>query len=107
MIAFLVALSALLLSVPFLVPRLGFLVLIAFVPLLCAERSLRNRDEAVLDLALLDVRALECRDDILGVQCHCRRGIFAVLANALQMSLIFGLFGGAGNIFMEPFRTCS
>ena len=37
MIAFLVALSALLLSVPFLVPRLGFLVLIAFVPLLCAE----------------------------------------------------------------------
>jgi apolipoprotein N-acyltransferase len=93
MIAFLVALSALLLSVPFLVPRLGFLVLIAFVPLLCAEEIASETEMKrfwiwhYLTFVLWNAATTfwVCNATVGG-------GIFAVLANALQMSLIFGLF---------------
>lgn len=93
MIALLVALSALLLSVPFLVPRLGFLVLIAFVPLLCAEEIASETEMKrfwiwhYLTFVLWNAATTfwVCNATVGG-------GIFAVLANALQMSLIFGLF---------------
>lgn len=93
MIALLVALSALLLSVPFLVSRMGFLVLIAFVPLLCAE-EIASKSEMkrfwiwhYLTFVLWNAATTfwVCNATVGG-------GIFAILANALQMSLIFGLF---------------
>ena len=86
-------LSATLLSLPFLVPHSGFLALIGFIPLLFMDRI---ADE-------LKVRRLwpwhymtfvmwntattfwVCNATIGG-------GIFAILANSLQMSLVFGLF---------------
>ena len=86
-------LSATLLSLPFLVPHSGFLAPIGFIPLLFMDRI---ADE-------LKVRRLwpwhymtfvmwntattfwVCNATIGG-------GIFAILANSLQMSLVFGLF---------------
>ncbi len=65
----LAALTVLLMSIPFLVPHCGWLALIGWVPLLCLEH--------------------------IASQTGIRRlwpGLFAIFANALQMSLIFGLF---------------
>ena len=64
----LVALFAVMMSIPYLVPHTGFLALFAIVPLLC-----------------MDTTFWVCNATIGG-------GIFAVLANSLQMSLVFGLF---------------
>lgn len=92
-ILLLIVLSSALLSVPFLVQGTGWLSLIAFVPLLWAEN-------------------LAASDGMKGFwRCHylcfvlwnaattfwvCNAtvggGVFAILANAFQMSLIFGLF---------------
>lgn len=87
------ALSAVLLSIPWLVPRMGVFSLFGFVPLLCAE-YVASRDRVrrfwpwhyftfVLWNALTTFWV--CNATVAG-------GIFAVLANALQMSLVFGLF---------------
>ena len=87
------ALFVLLMSVPFLVEGCGCFALLGFVPLLCMERVAAERSvkhfwwwhfgtfaawNAVTTFWV-------CNATIGG-------GIFAVLANALQMSLIFGLF---------------
>lgn len=89
----LTVLSSALLSVPFLVPGTGWLSLIAFVPLLWAE-----------DLATGDDIKGFCRWHYLCFVlwnaattfwvCNATvgGGVFAILANAFQMSLIFGLF---------------
>ena len=89
----LTVLSSALLSVPFLVPGTGWLSLIAFVPLLWAE-----------DMATGDGVKGFCRWHYLCFVlwnaattfwiCNATvgGGVFAILANALQMSLIFGLF---------------
>lgn len=92
-ISFLCALSAILLSVPWLLPHTGFLALFALVPLLCADRiasmaSLRrfwiwHYLTFVLWNALTTFWV--CNATLAG-------GIFAILANALQMSLIWGVF---------------
>jgi len=89
----LILLSAVLLSVPFLVPGTGYLSLVAFVPLLFAELL---ADETGLKgfcwwhyLCFLLWNAATtfwvCNATVGG-------GIFACVANAFQMSLIFGLF---------------
>ena len=85
--------SAVLLSLPWLVPGCGLLALLGFVPLLCAERVaslsgtrhfwLWHYGTFVLWNALTTFWV--CNATVGG-------GIFAVLANALQMSLIFGIF---------------
>lgn len=89
----LVALSSALLSVPFLVSGTGWLSLIGFVPLLWAE-NLASEDGMkgfcwwhYLCFVLWNAATTSwvCNATVGG-------GIFAVLANALQMSLIFGLF---------------
>ena len=87
------AASAVLLSLPWLVPHLGLLSLVAFVPLLLAEYIaagagvkrfwIWHYSTFVLWNALTTFWV--CNATVGG-------GIFAVLANALQMSLVFGLF---------------
>ena len=89
----LTVLSSALLSVPFLVPGTGWLSLIAFVPLLWAE-NLATDDGMkgfcwwhYLCFVLWNAATTfwVCNATVGG-------GIFAVLANAFQMSLVFGLF---------------
>ena len=89
----LTVLSSALLSVPFLVPGTGWLSLIAFVPLLWAE-NLATQDGTkgfcwwhYLCFVLWNAATTfwVCNATVGG-------GIFAVLANAFQMSLVFGLF---------------
>ena len=92
-ILLLVLVSSVLLSVPFLVPGTGWLSLIAFVPLLWAE-DIATGDEMkgfcwwhYLCFVLWNAATTfwVCNATVGG-------GIFAILANAFQMSLIFGLF---------------
>lgn len=89
----LVAVFAVMMSLPWLVPHMGFLALFGFVPLLCLERLasiyktkrfwLWHYSAFVLWNALTTFWV--CNATVGG-------GIFAVFANALQMSVIFGLF---------------
>ena len=89
----LVLLSAALMSVPFLVPHCGFFALFGLVPLLCMDRIASM--EGVRRVWIYHYSAFVlwnafttfwvCNATVGG-------GIFAVLANALQMSLIFGVF---------------
>lgn len=89
----LVALSAVLLSVPFLVPHCGFVALVGFVPLLCAERIATATGTkhfwiyhyTCFLLWNLIATFWVCFSTVGG-------GLFASFANALQMSLVFGLF---------------
>lgn len=89
----LAAASAVLMSVPFLVPHTGPLALIGLVPLLCMDR--------IADMTgMKRVWVLHYSSFVLWNAfttfwvCNATvgGGIFAVLANAFQMSLIFGLF---------------
>lgn len=89
----LIVVSLVLLSVPFLVPGTGWLSLIAFVPLLWAE-DIATGDEMkgfcwwhYLCFVLWNAATTfwVCNATVGG-------GIFAILANAFQMSLVFGLF---------------
>ena len=87
------AASAVLLSIPWLVPHMGLVSLVALVPLLLAEYIaagagvkrfwIWHYSTFVLWNALTTFWV--CNATVGG-------GIFAVLANALQMSLVFGLF---------------
>ena len=87
------AASAVLMSIPFLVPHTGFLSLIGLLPLLCMERiaSLTGKKRVwiyhytsfVLWNAITTFWV--CNATVGG-------GLFAIFANAFQMSLIFGLF---------------
>ena len=89
----LTVLFALMMSVPFLIPHTGLLALFGIVPLLCMERiaDLTGRKHIwiyhysafVLWNAITTFWV--CNATVGG-------GIFAVLANSLQMSLVFGLF---------------
>lgn len=84
---------AVLMSLPWLVPHMGWTALFGIVPLLCMERLasswevkhfwLWHYSSFVLWNAFTTFWV--CNATIGG-------GIFAVLANALQMSLVFGLF---------------
>ena len=92
-ILLLVAMSSALLSVPFLVPGTGWLSLVAFVPLLWAEDIATGDDMKgfcwyhYLCFVLWNAATTfwVCNATVGG-------GIFAILANSFQMSLIFGLF---------------
>ena len=86
-------LSALLLSVPFLVKGCGAFILVGFVPLLWMDR-LAEREGVkhfwvwhYLTFLLWNVATTfwVCNATVGG-------GVFACLANALQMSLVFGLY---------------
>ena len=89
----LVLLFAVMMSVPFLIPHTGFLALFGIVPLLCMDRvaDLLGKKKVwkyhytafVLWNAITTFWV--CNATVGG-------GIFAVLANSLQMSIVFGLF---------------
>ena len=89
----LVALFAALMSIPFLIPHTGILALFGLVPLLCMERIAdaygKKRIWIYHYTAFVLWNAITtfwvCNATVGG-------GLFAIFANALQMSLVFGLF---------------
>ena len=89
----LVALFAVMMSIPFLIPHTGLIALFGIVPPLCMERiaDLNGKKHVLIYhyTAFVLWNAITtfwvCNATIGG-------GIFAVLANSLQMSLVFGLF---------------
>ena len=89
----LILLSSVLLSIPFLVPGTGYLSLVAFVPLLFAEKAAEESGMRgfcwwhYLCFLLWNAATTfwVCNATVGG-------GIFACVANAFQMSLVFGLF---------------
>ena len=89
----LVLLSAVLMSVPWLVPHCGFLALIGLVPLLSAERVASQNGVKHFWIWHYSCFVLWNAFTTFWV-CNATvgGGIFAVLANSLQMSLVFGLF---------------
>ncbi len=89
----LAVLFAVLMSIPFIIPHTGFLALFGLVPLLCMERIAEQSGKRRIWIYHYSAFVLwnaittfwVCNATIGG-------GIFAILANSLQMSLIFGLF---------------
>ena len=89
----LTVLFALLMSVPFIIPHTGFLALFGIVPLLCMERIADMTGKKRIWIYHYSAFVLWNAITTFWV-CNATvgGGIFAVLANSLQMSLIFGLF---------------
>ena len=89
----LVAIFAVLMSVPYIIPHTGILALFGIVPLLCMERiadlSGKKRIWIWHYSAFVIWNVITtfwvCNATVGG-------GLFAIFANALQMSLVFGLF---------------
>ncbi len=89
----LTVLSSALLSVPFLVPGTGWLSLIAFVPLLWAEDMATGDDiKGFCRWHYLCFVLWNAATTFWVCNATVGGGVFAILANAFQMSLIFGLF---------------
>ena len=89
----LVMLFAVVMSVPFLVPHTGFLALFGIVPLLCMDRIATLTEKKRVWIYHYSAFVLWNAITTFWV-CNATvgGGIFAVLANSLQMSTIFGLF---------------
>ena len=89
----LAALFAVMMSIPYIIPHTGFMALFGIIPLLCMERIAdltgKKRIWKYHYTAFVLWNAITtfwvCNATIGG-------GIFAILANSLQMSVIFGLF---------------
>ena len=86
-------LSAILMSIPFLVPHTGFLALIGLIPLLCMERIATFLEKKHVWIYHYSAFVLWNAMTTFWV-CNATvgGGLFAIFANAFQMSLIFGLF---------------
>ena len=86
-------LFALMMSVPFLIPHTGLLALFGIVPLLCMERIADLTGKKCIWIYHYSAFVLWNAITTFWV-CNATvgGGIFAVLANSLQMSLVFGLF---------------
>ena len=89
----LIAIFATLMSIPFLVPHCGFLALIGFIPLLCMERITTMLGKKRIWLYHYSAFVIWNAITTFWV-CNATLGggLFAIFANAFQMSLIFGLF---------------
>ncbi len=89
----LAVLSAVIMSIPFLVPNTGFLSLIGLIPLLCMERIATALNKKHVWIYHYSSFVLWNAFTTFWV-CNATMGggIFAIFANAFQMSLIFGLF---------------
>lgn len=89
----LVLLFAVMMSIPFLVPNTGLLAIFGIVPLLCMDRIATQLEKRHVWIYHYTAFVLWNAFTTFWV-CNATvgGGIFAVLANALQMSLIFGLF---------------
>lgn len=89
----LVALFAVLMSIPWLVPHMGALALIGIVPLLCLERLAAQGEIKRFFLWVLLAFTLWNSLTIWWVcEATVGGGIFAVLFNALNMSIIWWIF---------------
>lgn len=92
--------SAILMSLPFLVPGLGPLALFGLVPLLCLDKI--ASDEHLHKVWLWHYGTFVLWNTIT-VWWICNAtlggGLFAILANALQMSLIWGLFRASKKVY--------
>ena len=89
----LAALFVLLMSLPFLVEGCGWLALVGFVPLLCMERVASvNKLKHFWWWHYGTFVAWNAVTTFWVCNATVGGGIFAILANALQMSLVFGLF---------------
>ena len=89
----LVVLGAALMSLPWLVPHCGWAALIGLVPLLCAERVATQNDVRHFWIWHYSFFVLWNAATTFWVGNATVGGaVFAILANSLQMSLIFGLF---------------
>jgi len=86
-------LFVILMSLPWLVPHCGFTALFGLVPLLCMERVASNDGSRRFWMWHYSAFALWNAATTFWV-CNATvgGGIFAILANAAQMSLIFGIF---------------
>lgn len=89
----LTVLSAVIMSIPYLVPHTGLLALFGFVPLLCMDRIATMTGKRHVWIYHYSCFVLWNAFTTFWV-CNATvgGGLFAVFANALQMSLIFGLF---------------
>ena len=89
----LVLLFAVMMSVPFLVPHTGLLALFGLIPLLAMERIASMLEKKRIWIYHYSAFVLWNAFTTFWV-CNATvgGGIFAVLANSLQMSLVFGLF---------------
>jgi apolipoprotein N-acyltransferase len=88
-----VVLSSILLSIPWLVPHCGWLALIALVPLLSAERVAEQNNVKRFWMWHYSCFVIWNALTTFWVgNATVGGGIFAVLANSLQMSVVFGLF---------------
>ena len=89
----LTVLSAVLMSIPFLVPHTGFLSLFGLVPLLCMDRIATLTGKRHVWIFHYTSFVLWNAITTFWV-CNATLGggLFAIFANAFQMSLIFGLF---------------
>ncbi len=89
----LILLFAALMSVPFLVPHTGFLALFGLIPLLCMERIADSLGKKRIWLYHYSAFVLWNAVTTFWV-CNATvgGGLFAIFANAFQMSLIFSLF---------------
>ena len=89
----LTVLFAVLMSVPFLVPHCGFLSLFGIVPLLCMERiASMNGSRHVWIYHYTGFVLWNAFTTFWVCNATVGGGLFAIFANAFQMSLIFGLF---------------
>ena len=89
----LVLLSAALMSLPWLVPHCGALALIAFLPLLTADRVADQNGVRRFWIWHYSTFVLWNAATTFWVANATLGGaVFAILANSLQMSLVFGLF---------------
>lgn len=99
-ILLLCVLSSVLLSIPWLVPHTGALVLVAFVPLLCADavsRQYRLRHFWVYPFLTFVLWNAATTFWVCGATVG--GGIFAILANSLQMSIVWGLYRLSSRVF--------
>ena len=89
----LVVLFAILMSIPFLVPHTGFLALVGFIPLLCMDRIATMLEKKHVWIFHYSAFVLWNAITTFWV-CNATvgGGLFAIFANAFQMSVIFGLF---------------
>lgn len=86
-------LSAVMMSIPFLVPHTGFLALFGLIPLLCMDTVATNIGKKCTWIYHYTTFVLWNAMTTFWV-CNATLGggLFAIFANAFQMSLIFGLF---------------
>ena len=89
----LVLLFAVMMSVPFLVPHCGLIALFGLIPLLCMDRIASMMGKKHIWIYHYSAFVLWNAITTFWVSnATLGGGLFAIFANALQMSLVFGLF---------------